>query len=652
MFRLGGAAAAINLAALSARAEAPAKPTTPMPPVEAFATPPFVDEITLSPDASRCAIVSQSGDDKLLLHFKLAEHDAPMKRINMAPAKIRGLFFGDNSHVVLINSVTAALPQFAGNKHEFSMARSVTLDTAEMITFFSREDNFYGIVLGNIERVKVDGEYRVTASNYRMAIPYSLCLFSFGLTAARGKLLHEGTNDTEGWVLTPDGRPLAYADYSGDRKTWELYFNLAEPGKANRFKQIYSIKEPLNTPDLVGLGRDGKSVLLFINSGEDEGRYHEVSGDGVLSPPLETGGEDKATRALFHPTTKRLVGFSHHDDWFTYDYFDPLLKKLAEGLAPSMGDDYRISMIDFAEDPRKMILYGESAFDAGTYFYIDFSTGEIQILAQNYPDLEQEWITQKTPISYTAADGLKIEGYLTLPPFKAAKNLPLIVLPHGGPQSRDTIGFDWQVQCLASRGYAVLQPNFRGSSGYGDDFITKGHGEWGRKMQTDLSDGVRWLAKQGTVDPKRVAIMGASYGGYAALAGATLDAGVYRCAVSIAGVSDLKSMLSFEIDQHSRDSRSVRYWKQFTGNPKTYEDVSPARQAARAYCPILLIHGTDDTVVAIDQSKRMEKALKEAGKPVEFVTYKGQDHWETVGSHRIGMMKSALAFLEKHNPAG
>jgi len=179
-----------------------------------------------------------------------------------------------------------------------------------------------------------------------------------------------------------------------------------------------------------------------------------------------------------------------------------------------------------------------------------------------------------------------------------------------------------------------------------------GHGEFGRKMQTDLSDGVRYLVKKGMVDPKRVAIMGASYGGYAALAGATLDPGIYNCAISIAGVADPASFVSFIAEKtDSRSSSGVLYWKQFMGDPKLYDEISPVKQAARASCPILLIHGTDDTVVPIGQSRRMESALKRAGKPVEFITYKGQDHWETVGSSRIEMMKAALAFIEKHNPA-
>jgi dipeptidyl aminopeptidase/acylaminoacyl peptidase len=146
-------------------------------------------------------------------------------------------------------------------------------------------------------------------------------------------------------------------------------------------------------------------------------------------------------------------------------------------------------------------------------------------------------------ITYAAGDGLKIPAYLTLPRGKPAKNLPLVVLPHGGPAGRDTADFSWRPQALADQGYAVLQPNFRGSTiSWG--FMSKGFGEWGRKMQTDLSDGVRYLAKEGIVDPARVCIVGASYGGYAALASPALDPGVYRCAVAVAGIGDVRRMLA------------------------------------------------------------------------------------------------------------
>jgi len=258
-------------------------------------------------------------------------------------------------------------------------------------------------------------------------------------------------------------------------------------------------------------------------------------------------------------------------------------------------------------------------------------------------------------ITYKAADGLEIPAYLTLPRGRDAKALPLVVLPHGGPASRDQPGFDWWSQALASRGYAVLQPNFRGSTGYGEAFLQKGFGQWGKAMQTDLSDGVRDLAKRGLIDPKRVCIVGASYGGYAALAGATLDRGVYRCAASVAGPSDLPLMLQDNQKKYqTRSNSGLRYWLSFMGadgiKDPDLQVLSPARLADKVEIPVLLVHGKDDTVVPYAQSTVMAAALKKAGKPVDLVTLAGEDHWLSRGATRDQMLTAIVAFLEKHNP--
>jgi dipeptidyl aminopeptidase/acylaminoacyl peptidase len=205
---------------------------------------------------------------------------------------------------------------------------------------------------------------------------------------------------------------------------------------------------------------------------------------------------------------------------------------------------------------------------------------------------------------------------------------------------------------MAARGYAVLQVNFRGSDGFGPAHLAAGYGQWGRKMQTDLSDGVRWLAGQGTIDAKRVCIVGASYGGYAALAGPTLDPGVYRCAVSVAGVADLRRMVNWSGD--NRGQAAYRYWTRFmgadnAGDPRLAE-ISPAAQAARADAPILLVHGRDDTVVPLEQSQVMADALKRAGKPHELLVMRGEDHWLSRGATRQEMLQATMAFVEKHNP--
>lgn len=652
-----GAVAASAVVTAAPRAQAqdaaakPAAPTTPMPAVEVFARTPQIDHVALSPNGTRCAIVTQKGDNKFLMTLTIGS-DAKPKIIALGPEKVRGLFWADDGHVVLNDSITTGLPEFTGNRHEFYVARTVNPDTVKASTLFAQEEDYHAMVMGGLGRIKTKDGYRVTAANVRLTGDYPLNLFSFPTEGAHGRLLAEGGRETEGWVIGPDGYVHASSEFDESNKQWTLFYNVAEPGKLPNFKPIYKVRSALNSPDLIGIGRDGNSVVIRLNEGFDNGRYHEINAAGALSDPLDAAGEDKPRSAVFHPVTGRLAGFRRHNDWFEYDYFDPMMKKLNAAIVESAGPDTRVSHADFAEDPRKVILYTEGARDAGSYMFADFSKGTFVALASNYPDLPEEWITSKQSIRYKAADGLDIQAYLTLPPFKDAKNLPLVVLPHGGPQVRDYIDFDWQVQALASRGYAVLQPNYRGSSGFGASFVNAGHGEWGKKMQTDLSDGVRFLAGQGTVDPKRVAIMGASYGGYAALAGATLDPGVYTCAISIAGPSDIKEFMDFQLDNsNSRKDTRMLYWQEFLGDKKGYDAISPAKQAARASCPILLCHGTDDTVVPILQSRIMEKALKAAGKTVEFVTYKGQDHWETVASTRVAMMQAAVDFLAKYNPA-
>jgi dipeptidyl aminopeptidase/acylaminoacyl peptidase len=280
---------------------------------------------------------------------------------------------------------------------------------------------------------------------------------------------------------------------------------------------------------------------------------------------------------------------------------------------------------------------------------VDIKTGRADALGSSYA-IDAGDVGPMRMLRYKAVDGLEIGAVLTLPPGRSEKNLPLIVLPHGGPATRDYPVFDWWAQAYASRGYAVLQPNFRGSEGSGAAFRLAGRGEWGRKMQTDISDGVADLARQGIIDPKRVCIVGASYGGYAALAGVTLQQGLYRCAVSVAGVADVARMLSTDIRESGQNRTVIRALRTEVGTGRDMKDVSPANFAARADAPIMLIHGVDDIVVPFDQSRQMAAALSRAGKPHEFIKLEGEDHWLSKGETRLAMLKASMAFVEKHNP--
>lgn len=637
---LGSVAATLAMTGF-ARAET-ASGSTP-PDLSLYAAAPAIEDIALSPDGQRIAILSKDNGKRLLIDYEIATSIS--RNLALPDAKVRSIQWVGPQHLLVHNTHTAKLGRFRGGRREMSQVHLVDVRTGKGKTLFSQMRGHYNIVMGDINVYLEGGQYFVTASNYHAS--GHLMLVSFDMNG-KARTLDEGRRDGVGWVVTPTGWPIARALYDDGSKLWSLQFR-----DGTKWKTVFTQKEDTDYPSLVGLGRSDNTVIIYIEAGENAGQYFEVNAEGVLSEPLNTK-EDQNT-ALFHPVTKRFAGFTRTGDWVTEDYADPGLSRLT-ALAAKALPNHRTRIYEFADDPRKMLVYGESPQDSGSYYFFDFSTGANEMVGENYRQIPSEWIMPKTPITYKAADGLDIPAFLTLPPAPAlkgreAKNLPLIVLPHGGPQSRDYLNFDWEVQTYASRGYAVLQPNFRGSSGYGADFVEKGYGEWGRKMQTDLSDGVRHLVKQGIADPARVAIIGASYGGYAALAGAAIDSGVYRCAVSVAGISDLNDMLIYAEQQTGTRSPTVLYWRRFMGDLKRLDEVSPVKQAERVNIPVLLIHGEDDTVVPIDQSRRMERALQKAGKNVQFVRLDGEDHWQSSDARRLEMARTILTFLEKHNPA-
>jgi len=210
-------------------------------------------------------------------------------------------------------------------------------------------------------------------------------------------------------------------------------------------------------------------------------------------------------------------------------------------------------------------MFTEGGDDSGTYWLVDIAKKAADPIGRPYPSVGAADVGPVRWVDYKAADGMAMRGVLTLPPGPARKGLPLVVMPHGGPESHDTPGFNYWAQAFAARGYAVFQPNFRGSTGFGAAFRDAGLGQWGRKMQTDISDGVAELARQGVVDPRRACIVGWSYGGYAALAGVTVQQGLYRCAVSYGGVADLDGMLAYLAETTGTRTASMRAWKEFLG---------------------------------------------------------------------------------------
>jgi TonB family protein len=315
------------------------------------------------------------------------------------------------------------------------------------------------------------------------------------------------------------------------------------------------------------------------------------------------------------------------------------------------GKDNRI--VNFSRDQNRVLIWSGGADDPGTYYVFDRAGKRMNIFASPYDRLTDVRLSTVKPVRYQSRDGLSIPAYLTLPAGREAKDLPLIVMPHGGPFIRDSYAFDPWVQLLANRGYAVLQPNFRGSTGYGRAYVERGYGEWGGKMQDDLDDGVDWLAAAGTIDPKKVCLMGGSYGGYAALWGAIRNPDKYRCAISFAGVSDVRSLLKYS-NEFLIARRYTKQWrKKIVGaEARDLAAVSPLQQAARLNVPVLIAHGERDSTVPVDQSRKMVAALKGRGASVQSAFYPNAAHGFDRTDDSIDFLKRVEAFLDVHNPAG
>lgn len=347
-----------------------------------------------------------------------------------------------------------------------------------------------------------------------------------------------------------------------------------------------------------------------------------------------------------------LAGVSYTGDAPSVHWFDSTLAAIQADIDKAVGEGRRARIVSTSRDNKKLIVHVGAADQPGVYYFYDTQVGVMTVMSQVNDRLGAT--THHGPVKtirYKARDGLEIAAVLTLPKDKSPKNLPLILMPHGGPFARDAEEWDWWAQFLAWRGYAVLQPNYRGSSGYGTAFAEKGEGQWGLAMQDDLNDAVDWAVREGLADAKRVCIVGASYGGYAAMRAAQRDAAKYRCAVSYAGVSDLAAITRY--NGKFLNGGAGRDWMK--EQAPDFASVSPIRYAADFATPILLMHGRKDRRVPVSHSREMAAKLKSAGKvdgrDYVYVEQPLADHFFSREADRIDFLERLDAFLHDHNPA-
>lgn len=317
----------------------------------------------------------------------------------------------------------------------------------------------------------------------------------------------------------------------------------------------------------------------------------------------------------------RVIGYTFADETRHAVYFDPEFKALADSLSKALPKTPIIDFVDSTPDGRKLLIYGGRDTDPGRFYLFDRDNKTLNEAMLERPQLEGHALAAVKPVTIPAPDGAQIPAYLTLPPGRDPKGLAAVVLPHGGPSARDEWGFDWLSQFLAARGYAVIQPEYRGSTGYGDQWQNQnGFKNW-RTSMGDIAASAKWFASQGIADPSRVAIFGWSYGGYAALLEAETDPSLYKAVIAVAPVTDLQLL-----KDDSAHYTSAQMVEDFIGSGPHVKEGSPLQHVDEIQAPVLLVHGDLDSNVRVWHSQKMAAALQGAGKPVEFLEYKGLDH--------------------------
>lgn len=343
----------------------------------------------------------------------------------------------------------------------------------------------------------------------------------------------------------------------------------------------------------------------------------------------------------------KVIGYTYAEDKRTVVYFDTEFAQLHDQFARAMPKTPDISFIGASSDGRKLLIFAGGAEDPGRYYLYDKGIHELNELLDVRPELANRIFGHVSSISYKASDGTSIPAYLTLPPGKTAKNLPAVVLPHGGPSSRDGMGWDedataWIVQFLAARGYAVIQPEYRGSAGFGDQWLMdNGFKNW-RTSIGDIAAAAKYLNSAGIADPSKIAIVGWSYGGYAALQSAVTEPSLYKAVVAIAPVTDLE-LLKREAQVYT----SGDIVEKFVGSGSYVIDGSPLRHASAISAPVLLVHADMDLNVAIEESDKMDEALKSAGKDVEYIRINGLDHQIDDSVQRTNLLLHIGTLLER-----
>ncbi|MER2493286.1 alpha/beta hydrolase family protein [Catenovulum sediminis] len=612
-------------------------------PTEAFASKPDVDNVKLSPDGKHAAsLVRINMPDKKGTAINL---------FNLIANKASYPVFVDDKKYVITNlrwandKMLLITAKFAStwNGTPISESRLLTYDLAEqklkalLPASFLKRLRFIPNVQSNIVDILPDDPNYILlqiGGHEPQGEPavVKVSLYRGGNT----HYIQAAQKGIFDWITDRQGE-VKIAVHRDDTKYTIMYVPEGEDDKSD-FTKLWSF-EAFSAEQVWPLGFAKDPNILYVRAlHEDKDAIFKVnlaSQDKTLELVMADSKYDIASHLKYSYKIGDVIGAGErywHPDYINF-------KKAVNKALPN-ADNYIVST---SRDENHYIVLSTSDTEAGMYILGNREKSSMSVLAYRYKHLTPDVLAQKTKISYKARDGLQIEGYLTLPLGETKKKLPTIIFPHGGPISYDDDGFDYWTQFLANRGYAVLQMNFRGSYGYGFNFMSLGIASWGQAMQDDVEDGTRWIIEEGIADPNKICILGASYGGYAALMGAVKTPDLYKCAVSFGGVTDVEYL----VKSTRRFTNHDIVKKQVGDDYDKLWEHSPLKHAKKIKIPVLLIHGEKDRVVRAHHSEEMYDELQDEDKDVQYIELEDGDHYLSNAEHRLTTFKAIERFLQK-----
>jgi|JI7StandDraft_1071085.scaffolds.fasta_scaffold02169_6 fermentation-respiration switch protein FrsA (DUF1100 family) len=612
----------------------------PPPTIADFTDEPLVGEAALAPGGRYVAYVHRMAEVSYLVVSDLEDPESKPFVRRLGEVRVYGLKWINDDRLVYsagANEVSVDVRRgkvvFTGVPRLFASNRDLN-DTLVFFEGDKRIEQANIIATSDINLVTGDSEHFVIP----LRVGRKLDLVRINARDGKWTTIAGGDDRTIAWFVERSGRPAMRFDAN------------------RRFTEVRVM-----IPQFRDNGNIDWKHAFSTRIGREEGRTREFS---PIGPGPQPGfyyvigrpeGSDRAGVHLYNLVTQRyasevfahdkvdvegalvdsatgiFIGAYYWNDTREMTFVEGRLQNHFDALWEFFEKERSISVIDRSADQQTWLIRTSGPRDPGTLHVYSMTKMHNEFIATANPQLAPDRLGKVEAIAYKARDGLDVRGYLTLPPDPVdGEKPPLIVMPHGGPEVRDAMTYDVVVQYLATRGYAVFQPNFRGSSGYGKAFVDAGNRQFGGAMQTDIVDGVQMLIEQGRVDGSRMCIFGESYGGYAALMGAVQFPDLYRCAVSASGLSDLNRQLRWERDEEGRDSEAYKYWVAKIGDPDrdkaAMEAASPIRNLDAIRIPILLMHGTADDTVPFEQSDLFHQALKKTGKPVKIIVFEDTGH--------------------------